>query len=278
LSELPPARTPLAPLYLFVPGLVFRDHRLSWAAKFTYGLLASVADHEGKCYPSVQRVATSFDPPISKRYAVSLLTELVDAGWVRREIRQTSEDPRATNWWWLTGPLPMRAGVSKPATGGTNDQGGGDQHDRGAPDETISLRIENTKDSSHPKEPGKSSTFSPQFSTGIEEALRPYLAAARHPDSIRQVVQRALAPIAHGNAATPEQIVGALVDMQANNVSPFSAAAFAAYVLRRQRGDQPPPDAGAAGTSTPKPPTPPRGGARVPMADRLRQEREQGKA
>jgi hypothetical protein len=266
----------LAPLYLFIPGQVFRDERLSWAAKFTYGLLASVADEDGRCYPSVQRVATSFGPPISKRYAVTLLTELVSAGWVRREIRQNADNPRATNWWWLTGPLPMRAApVSKDTPPRTNDQGGDDQHDRGAPDDSISLRIETTEDSSQPREQRKSSTFSPRFSTAIEDALHPYLATARYPDSIRQVVQRALAPIAHANAATPEQIVVTLVDMQANSVSPFSAAAFTVYLRRHQRPEPPADDPGSA--STPKGSGPPRSGPRVPMADKLRNERE-GKA
>lgn len=266
-SPLPPAeRLPLAFLYLVVPGEVFRDERLSDKAKWAYGLLGSVADPEGYCEPRVSRIAASFTPALSIRHARTVLTELVEAGWIERTIRAGPGDPRASNLWRLTGPLPRRN-----PSGGRKSTGAPGPDQPGTPEGSIRVIEGDLQESSPPSGGRALSTSSTEFSPEVEEALAPYLAAHPFPKSVRDEVKKALAPIAHGNPATPEEVVAVLGEMQQNGVAKWHARAFRAYVMdlvvARTSG---------GGTKTPPPATTlPRRGRAPGLGDRMAEHRRQ---
>lgn len=230
-----PPRPPLAPLFLFIPGQVFRDPRLSWPAKFCYGLLASIADEEGKCWPSVRRIAESFAPALSPRYTRAVLTELIDAGWLRREVRSSPEAPRATNYWWLTGPLPMRA--VPVTTPGTIQPGGPGPSLPGAPDEQLPQSIDTTVGPSSPSGAAEMSTVSTEFSPLVEERLAAYFEGRPGADEVRGVIRGALQgmDMPGGRPVSMEAIALALLDLKANRVYPFSAMLFRRYCGRAHR-------------------------------------------
>lgn len=267
---LPPERLPLAFLYVIVPGEVFRDERLSDKAKWAYGLLSSVADPQGYCEPRVSRIAASFTPTLSIRHTRLVLTELVATGWIERTIRAGPGDPRASNLWRLTGPLPTRRAPSTKADPRTKLAGAPGQIPPGTPDR-ISRVIERDLQESSPSSGGRLlSTSSTEFSPEVEEALAPYLAAHHFPARVRQEIHRALAPISHGHAATPDQVIVALHEMQANGVAQFHSRAFRGYLTRAQ-------EAPPALDGEPKPPAanlPPRRGRGPGLGDRMADHRK----
>lgn len=71
--------------YGIVYADVIRDPALSLRAKGIYSILATYADKNRKCFPSVATIAEFAG--VSKRTAERCLAELVDKGYVKRHKR-----------------------------------------------------------------------------------------------------------------------------------------------------------------------------------------------
>jgi len=74
-----------------IPNFVFRDKRLSFGARLTYGILLSYAWQEGSCFPGQDKIAADLG---STRETVNrFLKELRAAGyisWKRRGLGKTN--------------------------------------------------------------------------------------------------------------------------------------------------------------------------------------------
>jgi len=74
-----------------IPNYVFKDKRLSFGARITYGILLSYAWQEGSCFPGQDKIATDLG---AVRKTINLfLQELRKAGyiyWKRRGLGKTN--------------------------------------------------------------------------------------------------------------------------------------------------------------------------------------------
>lgn len=74
-----------------IPNYVFRDKRLSFGARLTYGILLSYAWQEGSCFPGQEKIAA--DLGSTRETANRFLKELRVAGyvdWKRRGLGKTN--------------------------------------------------------------------------------------------------------------------------------------------------------------------------------------------
>lgn len=74
-----------------IPNYVFKDKRLSFGARITYGILLSYAWQEGSCFPGQERI--SLDLGVGRQAVNTFLGELKRAGyvdWQRRGLGKTN--------------------------------------------------------------------------------------------------------------------------------------------------------------------------------------------
>jgi len=74
-----------------IPNYVFKDKRLSFGARITYGILLSYAWKEGSCFPGQERMA--LDLGVGRQAINEFLRELKQAGyieWKRRGMGKTN--------------------------------------------------------------------------------------------------------------------------------------------------------------------------------------------
>jgi len=74
-----------------IPNYVFKDKRLSFGARVTYGVLLSYAWQEGSCFPGQERMAR--DLGVGRQAVNAFLKELRRAGyvaWKRRGLGRTN--------------------------------------------------------------------------------------------------------------------------------------------------------------------------------------------
>lgn len=74
-----------------IPNYVFKDKRLSFGARITYGILLSYAWQEGSCFPGQERI--SLDLGVGRQAINAFLGELKQAGyvdWQRRGLGKTN--------------------------------------------------------------------------------------------------------------------------------------------------------------------------------------------
>ena len=74
---------------------IYADERLTHRARAVYMYLRDRADADGKCWPGVKRIAS--DLHLSRRTAQRALTDLEQAGYIRRDERFRENGSRTSN-------------------------------------------------------------------------------------------------------------------------------------------------------------------------------------
>lgn len=242
---------PLTPLFIVIPGKLARDRQVSHAAKLLYGILMWLANEDALVWVSPLRAGEVLG--LEDRQTRSLYVELRDRGYIVK-VADAIPGEMPTTYRLTVFPEQRQEITARQKTAGGERQEIAASSGKNLPAEEHKL-----EESSPP--PGPLST---EFSPEVENAIAPYVRSSGFPESVRAVIRAALSGMNVSRAATPEEVVAAVSEMQAGNVLRFGARVFRGFLTRVQ--EKPP----AEEEGVPQRRISPRPGRGDGMADQLR--------
>lgn len=208
--------------FAIIPTAWLRDPSLTSHDKLVLTILASYADANGYCWPSVATLAA--DAAVSERQVQYSLKALREAGALQVVPRTKPDGSGTSNGYWLLG-YDKEGGVHMVHRGGA----------QGAPGGVHMVHPNNTssnKTSEHATTTTTTSAFAferPEHQAVYESLRR----GARLPAAFDASLRTCLEPMTGGPAYTLEQVGTALLEL-AGNGEPFNVARLRGYLRRAE--------------------------------------------
>lgn len=205
--------------FAIVPTAWLRDPSLSSHDKLVLTILASYADQQGYCWPSVATLAA--DASVSERQVQYCLKALRDVGALEVIPRTKPDGSDASNGYWLLG-YDKQGGVQVVHRGGAQRAPGGVQE--------VHPNNTSTNRTSEHTTATTTSAFAferPEHQQVYDQLRR----SARLPQAFDAALRTCLEPMTGGPAYTLEQVGAALLEL-AGNGEPFNVSRLRGYLRR----------------------------------------------